>query len=229
VRRVSYEPDAKTCVARIASTASPSVPRPSSTTRVLADTRILQASEQQSPSRQARCSYRTNAATTSAPATSPVVACADSPKGARDHCHRCRGAPRPATGAFTSRGRRLSLLQSRARTGVVGAPEPGALAAAFDLRGGRVRRRVHRVLAHGSAEGVGKIRRYEAQPSREKRDAALSDRRGRHPRDDAGPSARELDAQGNARLAGETGDGRPILVVGVGDDPDFVITAFLRS
>jgi hypothetical protein len=45
----------------------------------------------------------------------------------------------------------------------------------------------------------------------------------------AGPSSRELDERGNARLAGETGDGRPILVVVGGDDPDFVITVFLRS
>ena len=43
------------------------------------------------------------------------------------------------------------------------------------------------------------------------------------------PATRELDARGNARLAGETGDGRPILVVVAGDDPDFVITVFLRS
>jgi hypothetical protein len=43
------------------------------------------------------------------------------------------------------------------------------------------------------------------------------------------PAARELDARGNARLTGETGDGRPILVVVAGDDPDFVITVFLRS
>jgi hypothetical protein len=42
------------------------------------------------------------------------------------------------------------------------------------------------------------------------------------------PAARELDAQGNARLSGETGDGRPILVVVAGDDSDFVITVFLR-
>ena len=43
------------------------------------------------------------------------------------------------------------------------------------------------------------------------------------------PSSRELDERGNARLVGETGDGRPILVVVAGDDPDFVITVFLRS
>jgi hypothetical protein len=49
------------------------------------------------------------------------------------------------------------------------------------------------------------------------------------------PTAREVDARGNARLTGETGetgetgDGRPILVVVAGDDPDFVITVFLRS
>jgi hypothetical protein len=45
----------------------------------------------------------------------------------------------------------------------------------------------------------------------------------------ASPSSRELDERGNARLAGETGDDRPILVVVAGDDPDFVITVFLRS
>jgi hypothetical protein len=43
------------------------------------------------------------------------------------------------------------------------------------------------------------------------------------------PVHRELDVRGNARLAGQTGDGRPILVVVAGDDPDFVITVILRS
>jgi hypothetical protein len=43
------------------------------------------------------------------------------------------------------------------------------------------------------------------------------------------PVSRDIDDRGNARLAGETGDGRPILVVVAGDDPDFVITVFLRS
>jgi hypothetical protein len=43
------------------------------------------------------------------------------------------------------------------------------------------------------------------------------------------PATRELDDQGNARLTGETTDGRPILVVVAGDDPNLVITAFLRS
>jgi hypothetical protein len=43
------------------------------------------------------------------------------------------------------------------------------------------------------------------------------------------PVGRDVDERGNARLAGETGDGRPILVVVAGDDPDFVITVFLRS
>ena len=43
------------------------------------------------------------------------------------------------------------------------------------------------------------------------------------------PAARDVDARGNARLAGETGDHRPILVVVAGDDPDFVITVFLRT
>jgi hypothetical protein len=45
----------------------------------------------------------------------------------------------------------------------------------------------------------------------------------------AGPAARELDDRGNARLLGETADGRPMLVVVAGDDPDFVITVFLGS
>jgi hypothetical protein len=43
------------------------------------------------------------------------------------------------------------------------------------------------------------------------------------------PVSRELDDRGNARLTGETADGRRILVVVAADDPDFVITAFLRS
>jgi hypothetical protein len=43
------------------------------------------------------------------------------------------------------------------------------------------------------------------------------------------PVHRELDIRGNTRLAGQTGDGRPILVVVAGDDPEFVITVFLRS
>lgn len=43
------------------------------------------------------------------------------------------------------------------------------------------------------------------------------------------PVSRGMDDRGNARLAGETADGRPILVVVAGDDPDFVITVFLRS
>ncbi len=45
----------------------------------------------------------------------------------------------------------------------------------------------------------------------------------------ADPASREPDERGNARLAGETGDGRPILVVVAGDDPGFVITVFHRS
>jgi hypothetical protein len=45
----------------------------------------------------------------------------------------------------------------------------------------------------------------------------------------ANPSGREMDERGNSRLGGETGDGRPILVVVAGDDPGFVITVFLRS
>jgi len=43
------------------------------------------------------------------------------------------------------------------------------------------------------------------------------------------PATREFDDRGNTRLAGETADGRPILVVIAGDDPDFVITVFLRT
>ncbi|HTW42903.1 MAG TPA: DUF4258 domain-containing protein [Solirubrobacteraceae bacterium] len=43
------------------------------------------------------------------------------------------------------------------------------------------------------------------------------------------PSGRELDERGNLRLAGETSDGRPILVVVAGNEPGFVITVFLRS
>lgn len=43
------------------------------------------------------------------------------------------------------------------------------------------------------------------------------------------PTGREADERGNARLTGETAEGRPILMVVAGDDPDFVITAFLRS
>jgi hypothetical protein len=45
----------------------------------------------------------------------------------------------------------------------------------------------------------------------------------------ASPIGRTVDERGNSRLAGETGDGRPILVVVAGDDPAFVITVFLRS
>jgi Domain of unknown function (DUF4258) len=43
------------------------------------------------------------------------------------------------------------------------------------------------------------------------------------------PTDPEADERGNTRLAGETADGHPILVVVAADDPDFVITAFLRS
>ena len=45
----------------------------------------------------------------------------------------------------------------------------------------------------------------------------------------AAPLARQLDERGNARLVGETSDGRPMLVVVAGDDPGLVITVFLRS
>lgn len=43
------------------------------------------------------------------------------------------------------------------------------------------------------------------------------------------PAARDSDDRGNARLAGETADGRRILVVVAGDDRDLVITVFLRT
>lgn len=43
------------------------------------------------------------------------------------------------------------------------------------------------------------------------------------------PAARNSDERGNARLLGTTSDGRRILVVIAGDDPDFVITVFLQS
>ena len=43
------------------------------------------------------------------------------------------------------------------------------------------------------------------------------------------PVARDVDDRGNTRLTGPTVDGRLILVVVAGDDPDFVITVFLRS
>lgn len=39
----------------------------------------------------------------------------------------------------------------------------------------------------------------------------------------------EADERGNLRLAGETADGRRILVVVAGDDPDFVITTFIQA
>jgi hypothetical protein len=45
----------------------------------------------------------------------------------------------------------------------------------------------------------------------------------------ASPTGRERNGRGNARLGGETADGRPILVVVAQDDPEFVITVFLRS
>ncbi len=43
------------------------------------------------------------------------------------------------------------------------------------------------------------------------------------------PVARDVDDRGNTRLTGRTVDGQLILVVVAGDDPDFVITVFLRS
>jgi hypothetical protein len=41
--------------------------------------------------------------------------------------------------------------------------------------------------------------------------------------------ARVRDDRGNTRVLGDTADGRTILVVIAGDDPEFVITVFLRS
>jgi hypothetical protein len=43
------------------------------------------------------------------------------------------------------------------------------------------------------------------------------------------PLNKESDERGNTRIIGEARDGRRILVVVAGDDPDFVITVFLRS
>jgi len=43
------------------------------------------------------------------------------------------------------------------------------------------------------------------------------------------PARREPDEHGNWRLTGEITGGRPILVVVAVDDPEFVITVFLRS
>jgi hypothetical protein len=43
------------------------------------------------------------------------------------------------------------------------------------------------------------------------------------------PVARDVDDRGNTRLTGPAVDGRLILVVVARDDPDFVITVFLRS
>jgi hypothetical protein len=43
------------------------------------------------------------------------------------------------------------------------------------------------------------------------------------------PLALAIDRRGNTRLAGQTADGRPILVVVAADDPDFVITVFLGT
>jgi hypothetical protein len=45
----------------------------------------------------------------------------------------------------------------------------------------------------------------------------------------ANPAGRDVDRKGNARLSGETSDGRPILVVVAHDEPGFVVTVFLRS
>ncbi|HLI31800.1 MAG TPA: DUF4258 domain-containing protein [Solirubrobacteraceae bacterium] len=45
----------------------------------------------------------------------------------------------------------------------------------------------------------------------------------------ADPVSRQADERGNARLSGQSGDGRSILVVVARDDPGFVITVFPRS
>jgi len=45
----------------------------------------------------------------------------------------------------------------------------------------------------------------------------------------ADPLERQIDERGNSRLIGNAPDGRPILVVVARDDPDFVITVFVRS
>ena len=43
------------------------------------------------------------------------------------------------------------------------------------------------------------------------------------------PVTIELDGRGNRRLAGTALDGRHMLVLVAGDDPDFVITVFLGN
>ncbi|MHB1809423.1 MAG: DUF4258 domain-containing protein [Solirubrobacteraceae bacterium] len=43
------------------------------------------------------------------------------------------------------------------------------------------------------------------------------------------PLTHSEDDRGNTRLSGTTADNRPMLVVVARDDPDFVITVFLRS
>ena len=45
----------------------------------------------------------------------------------------------------------------------------------------------------------------------------------------ANPAGGDRDGRGNARIRAETADGRPILVVVAQDDPEFVVTVFLRS
>jgi hypothetical protein len=45
----------------------------------------------------------------------------------------------------------------------------------------------------------------------------------------AAPTVREVDERGNARFTGVADDGRRILIVVAGDEPDFVITVFPRS
>ena len=71
--------------------------------------------------------------------------------------------------------------------------------------------------------------RDEGQPPRQERDAPYGISATDVEATIAEPAEREADQRGNARLAGTTGDGRPILVVVAGDDPDFVIPVFLGS
>lgn len=85
-------------------------------------------------------------------------------------------------------------------------PRPTAAAALVEIRAGM------RLSRHARDE----MRLYRIPP--EDVEATMSD-----------PAARDLDDRGNTRLTGESGDGRPILVVVARDDPDFVITIFLRT
>lgn len=104
-------------------------------------------------------------------------------------------------------------------------------AAAFSLRLGRA----SRLTGHSSAAAHPPLVASTFPPAmRFSRHVANEMRLYRVSRDDVeatmtSPAARALDERGNNRLAGKTSDGRPILVVVAGDDPDLVITVFLRS